>query len=552
MALPALAAAMGPALARIGGAAAITSLTGALAKLSISIGAFEVIFESVGEDFKEALSKVTEVDQRLAVINSDFSELLEKNTEGLKDTTGGLAQASRALTELRIRGFDKNNKNIVDLATRLKMSGQNTEAFFSLAERLISIGGLTEGAVDRLAGNIRDYSAAFGTSADSLISAVDKLSSNLADLTITGGVEAVSEGVAKLTAVAGPEASDIIGRAFQKLTSLDVDLGQISRLGLVDALDRFTRGVGDPAENAAEILNIASQNVTQILGEQGELNRISAQALRGTVGDLGVELRLAQEAYLKGLENASNGVSLEDRISELFGVFKERLLAPFNSIIAELQPSFEFMIKGIAVLGTSVLNFVSAFGPIIAAVSRIIGFVAGAIGFIANLVSTVVDLIVGSVGWLFGFGDGPKVKDYVKAMDTTLGISQSTLNQQREISQSQLRMVSISDQNNKLLESMNYYGVRDSHNLERIGTASESSERRALMERITNAAQITEFTRQNLTVVDRLSRSVELQGMLDLISVTEDVAEFTRATAGYARKSVPKPPAPGAAYSQMR
>ena len=106
-------------------------------------GVFELGIRSLGvagAEISKALVEVTKVDQRLAVINSDLNSDLGGNTDALEGTTAGLENATRALTELRIAGFQGTNKNLVDLATRLKLSGQNTAVLFSLSQSICSYG----------------------------------------------------------------------------------------------------------------------------------------------------------------------------------------------------------------------------------------------------------------------------------------------------------------------------------------------------------------------------------------------------------------------------
>ena len=514
-------------------------------------------FDKAAEQLADSLRDVTKVDQRLSVINSDLQTTLAGNVDALEDTTAGLANATKALAELRILGFKQNNKNLTDLATRLKLSGQNTQAMFQVAQSLIGLGGLSENAVDRFASDVTRLSIVYQTTADSIVGAVDKLSRNMADLAFTGGAEAVVNLTTKAAAVVGPELANEIGGFIQKLTSSSANLNQVAILGVENVVDRVISGREISVSEIQTLLSTVETNTRSIVGEQGEITQRQFQAVKGLVGDIGIEGTRLSEAFDKQLAATSKITSFSDRIGDLIVVFRENLLAPFNAAVADLQPSFEFLIKGLSVFGTSILNLVASFSPIIAAIFNIVGFVVGAIGTVVNVIAGAISSILKPIGWLLGGGfmggfgseTGPlsPFGEYKKVFETTLGINEKTYSKTEMIKQSAMSIADTSKVHNRLLETVRDTTLRDSEYIEKMGIAAESSERRIMLEKIRETESLTEFSRQQLLVVDRLARNLELQSMTDLVRIGEETRDAARRTADYTGKSVPKPKLPGAA-----
>jgi len=547
MALPAIIGALGS----LGGLSQTAALVSGLGKTVAAVEGLKVVFSAVGEKMAESLKDITKVDQRLSVINLELQDVLQGNIGALEDTTGGLTNATKALTELRVKGFNRNNKNLVDLATRLKLSGQNTEALFKISQSLLGVGGATESAIDQFARNVTDLAIRFETTGDSIVSAVSKLSKNLADLRVTGGVENVTNITAQLAASLGPELADQVGSFLSQLTSASADLNQVARLGIEDLLDQLISGakISDPTAFIAELLDTANRSTRAMVGETGEITQRQFKAVRGFVGDLGITSIGLNEAFTKALESANSQKEGSDKISELIAVFKENVMAPFNQAVVRLQPSFERMIKSLSFFGASILNIVGAFAPVIALIFNIVTAVAGIFGMVVNLIASVIQPILSTIGSLFGFDSNPvdDFKSYSKVFETIAGTGTNNLNRTEDIKQSSMSIVNINKNQSEILESMRATMAGDSQNLDKIGMASEASERRALLEKIRETSDISEITRQNLNVVDRLSRSVELQGIADLVATSSESLEYQRRIADHTRKGIPGPQIPGAA-----
>lgn len=375
--------------------AAAKGLVSAVGANTLKVAAAGAIFSEVGDKLAKSLKDITKVDQRLSVINTDLQKTLDGNSKALEDTTGGLVQASKALTELRILGFKDSNKNLVNLATRLKLSGQNTEALFQVSQSLLGLGGISESAIDRFAKNVTDLSLKFGVTADSIVQAVNQLSNNLLDLNILGGVESAAEFTSNLAAYVGDENAKLAGSFAKTLTSISTNQNQLNIAGLEVLANQVATGARVSFASQKQQIIEAANQVRSIVGNQGDLTVRQLQALRPIVGDVGIQaVRLADE-----LRKGAGAQSFGDKISELIEVVKENLLAPFNSSIVQLQPSFEFLIKGLIAFGTSILNLVTAFKPVIALIFGAVGAIAGLIGAIVDGVAFVIDNLLAPFGF---------------------------------------------------------------------------------------------------------------------------------------------------------
>lgn len=472
--------------------AAAKGLVSAVGANTLKVAAAGAIFAEVGDKLAKSLKDITKVDQRLSVINTDLRKTLDGNSKALEDTTGGLVQASKALTELRILGFKDSNKNLVNLATRLKLSGQNTEALFQVSQSLLGLGGISESAIDRFAKNVTDLSQKFGVTADSIVGAVNELTSNLTDLNILGGVESAAEFTSNLAAYVGDENAKLAGSFAKTLTSISTNQNQLAIAGLEGLANEIATGSSRGFVNQRQQIIDAGNTIRGILGQQGEVTLRQLQALRPIVGDIGVQtVRLAEELR-KGAPETTFG----DRIGELVEVFKERLLAPFNSAIVKLQPSFEFLIKGLSLFGTSILNFVTSFTPILAGIARLVGLVAGAIGAIVNVISFIVDSVLS----VFGMSQG----GYDKILGTLDGINKASMD--------------------------------SAVSLNEIGTIQKEDRRREAFNISSDTKDLEYISARRLNIIDSLLRSAEVEPLSQLLEKGNETNEHLRALVGYGRK----------------
>jgi len=477
------------------------ALTSALGTTVAAVEGLKVVFSAVGEKLADSLKDITKVDQRLSVINSDLRSSITGNIDALEDTTGGLTQAAKALTELRVLGFEKNNKNLVDLATRLKLSGQDTAALFQLSQSLLSLGGLTEGSIDGLAKQVIDLSKTFGVTADSLVGAIDQLTSNLLDLNVLGGAEAAASFTANLAANVGQENAKLAGSFARTLTSVSTNQNQLAIVGLEGLANQIATGATKGFGNQRDLIINAGEQVKSILGVQGNITLRQLQALRPIVGDVGVQaVRLAEE-----LKKGSAVQTFGDRIGELIAVVKENLLAPFNSSIVQLQPSFEYLIGGLLVLGTSILNLVTAFKPVIALIFGVVGAVAGLIGAIVDGIAWVIDNLLAP----FGF----EATGYDKLNESL----------------------------NKILN----VSIENAEYNKEVGMISKRKEARDLIREDRGGLELTYLQLKTMENIDRLARDLQYTGQRELLQTSQEQNRIllgiasntrTRETPGSSRK----------------
>lgn len=501
-------------LAAFNGLAGVTEV----AARSIAVGA---------EQLSKALTDSFKVDQRLAVINTDLRSEIDGNIQALEDTTGGLKNATKALTELRVLGFKGTNKNLTDLATRLKLSGQNTQALFTLSQSLIGLGGITEEQVDRLAGNVTRLSRDFAVTGDSIIEAINSLNSNLLDLNILGGVESAAEFTANLAANVGQENAKLAGSFARTLTSVSTNQNQLALAKLENLANEVATGAGGNFENQRQQIIQAGDAIRGLLGQQGDLTIRQLQALRPIVGEVGVQtVRLAEE-----LKKAAPEKSFVDRISELFAVVKEKLLAPFNAAVADLTPVFQEFLMGIAITTTSFLNVIASFKPIIFGLLKGGAFIFTIAGKILNGFAEILNDV------LEFFGFETKLSS---AFDSVADVI-SEINKIGEVSKATEELASTRQM--RLLDDIRR-NTSESLNVDMESLALDERKQSIELSNKFDGKRLTEFQTQQLNIVDRLARSIELQRGIDELEVLRDILEETRGARNDPSKE--KQPLPGA------
>lgn len=375
------------------------SMLGGPGGVAIEAG-MKLLTAAIGKLVKE-LGEMNEISERLAVINTNLENELVENTESLEKNTVGFGLAIKALAELRVAGFEKTNANLINLATRTKISGQNTGAVIKLGQDIIAAGSHQEGVMDRLAKDIVDNSLKYGTTTDSMIQAMGKLSENLQVLSVMGGTETAGSLTAELTARLGQENSALVGRLMKELTSVNGNLNMQAIMGMERTGDRINMGMISNAQAIDDIIR-GGQMAAAVQGSAAQTGRRAMQATFGAANQFVMDLRVAGDK----LQTAQKPVlGMWDKLSKTITVMKEVILDPLRSIAIGLLKPFQLLIGGIATLVAGFLNLVvRAFGPVIAIIFDLVGFVAGFVGGILNGVASVVEFIYDLISIIPGPG----------------------------------------------------------------------------------------------------------------------------------------------------
>lgn len=402
-----------------------------------------------------SLNQFMQVNERLAVVNSNFSKESSRNAASLKGAEQGYGLAAKAMTEFRILGFKDANKGMIDLATRMKISGQNTGKMMKSFQGLLGKGGVNEKNLGGLAETITQTSLKYGVTTDGLIGALDNLSSSLLDSNLTGGTAAIAAATAKMVGLVGDANADSV-KNFMRLVSSSKkeDIDVTSRLGIEGFGDDLAKGIVPSITQIKDALSKASNATRSMIGKQGaDGQRRTIDALRevmGETGPLAVSLQNAIGA------NQPKAEGIIDNIKNTFEHLKVTFLAPFQMALAEMGPSFKSMTKGLFMMGGSVLNFVGAFSPLLIVVMDIVGGVARIFAAIIQAFSMIVDAIFAvlhpvSTAWNWVVGrekeDAPSM-----GMDK-LGANNNSLNQAFGIESTVTRSIDSTNNLNKSLST---------------------------------------------------------------------------------------------------
>ena len=395
------------------------------------------------KQLNSSLKNFMQVNERLAIVNTTFGKESSKTSAALRGAEQGFGLAAKAMTEFRILGFKDSSKGMLDLATRMKISGQDTGKMMKTFQGLLGKGGVNEKNLGDLAHTITQTSLKYNTTTDSLIGALDKLSSNLIDLNITGGTESTAAAAQALAGAVGPQLADQAGEFVSLLTSLDMEnLNASVVLGLENVGDRLARGDKVSGPELIKAMKTASAATRSMVGQSGDVSRRALSQLGTVVGKLGKLSVVLTDGISKQTEVAFSIGGVIDSIKGTFEHLKATFLSPFQIALAEMAPAFKTMTKSLFMLGGAFLNLIGAFSPVISFVFDIISLVARVAAFIVQAIATIVDMVMVVVkpfskAWEFVTGRGDesvgdnkldfsKVMADFKSLGQTMGIESST------------------------------------------------------------------------------------------------------------------------------
>lgn len=235
----------------------ITKLHPGLAALSLAVDGLKAVMNVTAKYAERNL----QINERLLVLGTTQIDFFNENKEALLSNTASIDDQMRVAAEMRAAGFEQFNKEQVNLAANMKMTGQNTKAALDLFAGLERNTTLTTAQQESLAKAINDTSITFGRAAESIVAAVDKLDT---EAMTKFGVEAgaLSEMFAEM-AGSNQMAAELGVQFTNSLMGLAQSEGGMAGLGFTDIMADFealTAGGGSPEE----LRDMAQKVVTQI------------------------------------------------------------------------------------------------------------------------------------------------------------------------------------------------------------------------------------------------------------------------------------------------
>lgn len=335
--------------------------------------------------------------------NAIYTNGLLANTGALFAATGGFKNAAMAQAELAKVGLPMAGKNILDLASRMKLSGEDTQKFMAVMENSLGPGNFTQQSLDNLAKDVVAGAISNRMSNEKVITAIGKLDSTLLmQAAFFGGGAAAAEFSRVLVTSVQPSMAGAAGDFAKMVLDGGVDFNTLQRLGIEEQVDALLKGQITSAEDMNNIVRIAAMNFDSIVGSSANLTRREFAALSGdTFGKIGLTAQRLNES-LKQQEKV--GKNTTDGLKETIAQFKESVLKVFEATVANLEPAFRFFMNGLHVAMGALSLIFTALSPVIKVLFYIAGILVPVIAALGALVVVIkIAMAMGAVvAGLFG------------------------------------------------------------------------------------------------------------------------------------------------------
>ena len=349
----------------------------------------KVLATGIGK-LNSSLKSFLKVNERLAAVNSTFGKEYSKNSSALRGAEQGFGLAARAMTEFRVLGFKNSEKSMLDLATRMKISGQDSSKMMKTFQDLLGKGGVNEQNLGSLAKTITQTSLRYSTTSDSLIGALEQLSENLLDLNVGGGAAAAADLTTKLAGLVGPELAPQAGQLISEITK--ADMGSITNsllTGMHELGNKTFKGQMTSVEDLKRVILKANEGIVGTLGKSGEVDLLAYSQLKDIFGKQGpLIVSLAKDIEARK-DEFTPLKDLVDAIKDTFENIKATFMVPFQMAVSNLTPAFKTFTESIFMFIGSIGNLIAAFSPIISVIFDIASFV---VRIFATIIQTVAML----------------------------------------------------------------------------------------------------------------------------------------------------------------
>ena len=370
-----------------------------LNKLNIAMFALGVSISLMKDAFDELIAATKEfqkVDERLVVINSNLRDNSVSQLTTSRDLTGGLLTNTEVLTELRIAGFNDLNVSLVELGSRMKLTGQDTRGLIKASKDLATFGGVSSESLSEIADSMIETSLRNGVSLDNLVNNLTAINRNtsldmrLLSENASTRLAEIATGLGGMVDQQGQETVKLFMDSISKMDQSTI--ANLKRLGVADEI--FSKLSQDQKLSNAEILSLvstitkASNQMQQ--GLQGEKGSPEAVLALQAIGGDTLKSALALEAALEKGVRDTGGV---DNTNYLLENLKQRFLAPALQAAKAMEPAFKELKKGVAFFTSSIINFLSNFSPAISLIMNIIAFGFKAVGVVVQGISTIFGVV---------------------------------------------------------------------------------------------------------------------------------------------------------------
>ena len=211
-----------------------------------------------------------EINERLLVLGTNQIDFFQENKEALLKNTASIDDQMRVATEMRAAGFEQFNKEQVNLAANMKMTGQNTKAALDLFAAIETNTIQTTAQQEMLAKTINDTALQYGRAAESIVDAVKSLDlDKFTELGIdTSPIQALVAQIAGPNQILAQQLGPLINKV---LTLPERDPAAMVAGGLTPLIEAMSKGEMMTRESLREFIENAKATGESLVGGPGVL-----------------------------------------------------------------------------------------------------------------------------------------------------------------------------------------------------------------------------------------------------------------------------------------
>jgi hypothetical protein len=301
-------------------------------------GAFRIPIKHFSDYVLKVLRQASEQNKESLKFNKTFSEAVVHAGTKIDGMPGSLADRMETLFDFEKQGLDQVGSATLQLAARMKMTGQNSLALITLNKKLIKQGGLSLDQNELLNEHIDNLSKSGQITADLIVGSIDKLNQSLDVLFIGDATKPVTDAIGELTK-RFPSLSEEIGDFAEMFAQADI--GQANILQSMQGLQDFTSGqiqTADQFQALIENVAKASQSFTRGI----ESNQIQGKrAMLDVVGDLGLAGERLSKSMDEFVPNMQEAGTVASRLFSNLANAVNTVLAPFEEVLTNVMTSFQ-------------------------------------------------------------------------------------------------------------------------------------------------------------------------------------------------------------------
>lgn len=271
--------------------------------------------------------------KRAGAFGRDLNQVAGLNREVMKSGIGGFGEQIESQLSIMEAGFKDIPKSFRDLATGMRLSGQNEGKLIKALRESVIAGGVSVEETGELSKTLNKTTKEYGVKTESLIDSFGSLESKL-ESNLLGTTKNVDDAIIKLTGKFGAESGQMIRQFVDGIGKLE-NMSQATMAGINEHVatilnsNSTSEQIADAIEASIDLMGSMSKSLARVEGGDKRVAKEIAKAIGGDIGMIAASLSNIEQ-------NTKAGTSTQRDFNSTFGTMLKETFSPLEKAMFDI------------------------------------------------------------------------------------------------------------------------------------------------------------------------------------------------------------------------